>query len=100
MNYYIKTKSKKEILDEKTGQMISIFIIKKIIEDNQNFCVLEKIYSNINNYSKKNNFFFYKNDKKRNLNTYIKKKHKSIYKFIEKNNKFFILENNFVKIKN
>ena len=60
MDYYIKTNNGKELLDDKTGHMISVFIIKKIVEDYGNFCVLDKIYSNINKYSNKNNFYFYK----------------------------------------
>ena len=37
MDYYIKTNNGKELLDDKTGHMISVFIIKKIIEDYNNF---------------------------------------------------------------
>ena len=99
MKYYIKTNDGKKILDDKTGIMLSIHIIKKILEDNKNYCVLEFVYSNINKYSKKNNIFLYKNDKYRNLNTYIKQNNNSILEFLKKYNKIFVIENGFISLK-
>tara|TARA_B100001094_G_C18150367_1_gene783337 strand:+ start:1190 stop:1492 length:303 start_codon:yes stop_codon:yes gene_type:complete len=82
MTYYLKTNNQNKELDIKTQFMISVHIINKILENNNNKCTLDIIYKNINKYAKLNNIYIYYNDKYRNLNTIIKKKYKSVYNFL------------------
>lgn len=96
MDYYLKTNNGNILLDDKNGIMISIFIINKILKDNRNYCLLENIYKKINLYAKKNNIFLYKNNKYRNLNTYIKSKYKNIKTFLLQFNNIYKIENDFL----
>tara|TARA_B100001093_G_scaffold518584_1_gene603961 strand:+ start:1267 stop:1569 length:303 start_codon:yes stop_codon:yes gene_type:complete len=96
MNFFLKTNDENKYIDDKLGVVISVHIINKILEDNGNYCLLETIYNNINKYAKKEKIILYKNDKYRNLNTYIKSKYKSVYIFLEKINKIYKIENDFL----
>ena len=53
MKFYLKTDTENKLLDDKSGSKITIFIINKILEDNNNYIVLDNLYKNINKYSKK-----------------------------------------------
>ena len=81
---YIKSNQNIIPINDNMILLLSIKIINIIIDDNNNYCLLNKIYYNINKYSKLQNIYLYNNNKKRrNLNFFIKKKYKNVFNFLK-----------------